>query len=210
MSTHTNDNPTIASNNMLVGLSGSIGAYYFANLLVALKAQIGASLRVIQTPSAVRMVNSDYIRITLGCDVWTDPYDQVAGIQVPHSQLPEWADVFVVMPATAHTLASAAHGYGDSLLSLAIMASPIPVGFVPNMGERMWNAPSTQRNVRQLREDGHLVLDQGGQDSSTVAYSAGTQSFFESAAANPQTIANFLIELLQHVRRSGSGSEEQS
>jgi phosphopantothenoylcysteine decarboxylase/phosphopantothenate--cysteine ligase len=145
---------------MLLGLSGSIGVHYFVDLLLfGLKETLAKEIRVIQTPSASRILDPRVVSARLGCDVWTDPWDQIAGVRVPHRELAEWADLFLVMPATAHTLASAAQGHTGTLLTLAILMSPRPVGFVPNMNMRMWQAPSTQRNVAQLRQDGHLVLD---------------------------------------------------
>jgi phosphopantothenoylcysteine decarboxylase/phosphopantothenate--cysteine ligase len=76
----------------------------------------------------------------------------------PHVSLPDWADLFLVLPASANIIGKAAHGIGDDLLSSAVVAATCPVAFVPSMNMQMWNKPAVQRNVRQLTEDGYHVF----------------------------------------------------
>ena len=63
------------------------------------------------------------------------------------------------MPATANTLAKAAHGIADNLLTATILAANCPVVFAPSMNATMWCKSTTQRNVTQLRADGHTVIE---------------------------------------------------
>lgn len=183
--------PRTVCDRMLLGLTGSIGIHYFVYLFVTLKAAVAREVRVIQTPNAARMFEPHLVSAMLGCDVWTDPYDRVADVRVPHVELAEWAGLFLVMPATANTIASAAQGHADTLLTLTVLASARPVGFVPSMSDQMWRAPSTQRNVAQVREDGHLVL---GQDSGQgMGFSVGSRSV--ESTQDSSAIQRFILEL---------------
>jgi phosphopantothenoylcysteine decarboxylase/phosphopantothenate--cysteine ligase len=78
---------------------------------------------------------------------------------VQHVRVGQQADLIVVAPATANTLAKAAHGLADDLLSTTLLASQAPVVFAPAMHTEMWENPATQANVRTLRERGYVVLD---------------------------------------------------
>lgn len=192
--------PDVLCDRMLVGLSGSIGVYSFVHLLLALKGMLAREVRIIQTPSAARMLDARLVGALIDCDVWTDPYDQIADVRIPHSELPDWAELFLIMPATANTIASAAQGQAGTLLTLAILASPRPVGFIPNMGDQMWRAPSTRRNVTQLREDGHLVLDQD--TGHATAHALGNHS--STVAPDAADIYQFIRELSATCSRTDS------
>lgn len=79
---------------------------------------------------------------------------------MPHIQLTRWAQLLLIMPASANTLGKAAHGLCDDLTSLCIISSRSPVVFVPSMNEVMWDKPAVQRNVQQLREvHGYHVIE---------------------------------------------------
>lgn len=196
--------PRPTCDRMLVGLSGSIGIYGFVSLLLALKGTLAKEFRVIQTPSAAEMLAPRIVSSMLDCDVWTEPGDQRAGVRVPHFELPEWSDLFVVMPTTANTLASVAHGHAGTLLTLAILTSSHPAGFVPNMNDQMWKAASTQRNVAQIRQDGHLVLEHGSGNSE--GYSLGERTL--ASATDPSAIHKFIVELKAlRANLGGQGSQ---
>lgn len=178
---------------MLVGMTGTIGIYDFLYFVEAFRGAVARELRIIQTPTAARMLEPRIVSTILGCDVWTDMWDERAGVRVPHAELPAWADVFVVIPATAHVLSSCARGDGDGLLPLSVLASERPVGFVPHMNPAMWRAGATRRNVALLREDGHLVLDPESGSETTVAMSAPGAP--PAPAPSPADIKAFVIEL---------------
>lgn len=75
--------------------------------------------------------------------------------KVPHIQLSRWADLFIIVPATANIVGKAANGIADDLLSTTILASPKPVIFVPVMNPAMWKNNAFQRNIQLLEHDGH-------------------------------------------------------
>ncbi|GAB3960493.1 hypothetical protein GCM10027614_82550 [Micromonospora vulcania] len=78
--------------------------------------------------------------------------------EVPHLALTAWADLVLVLPATANTLAKAALGIADNLVGTCVLAATAPVVLVPSMNAAMWQRPAVQRNVAQLRADGYGVV----------------------------------------------------
>jgi phosphopantothenoylcysteine synthetase/decarboxylase len=73
-----------------------------------------------------------------------------------HMELARWCDMFIVLPASADVLGQAANGLAPNLLATTVLASPRPVVFCPNLTAVMWSKRAVQRNVRTLREDGHV------------------------------------------------------
>lgn len=186
-------------------MTGTIGIYDFLYFVEAFRGGIAGEVRVIQTPTAAQMLEPRIVSTILDCDVWTDMWDDRAGVRVPHAELPAWADLFLVIPATASVLSAAARGDGSGLLPLAVLASPRPVGFVPHMNPTMWRAGATRRNVARLREDGHLVLDPERGAEETVAMSERDAP--PAPAPSPADIKGFIVEL---ARASGIAVAEDA
>jgi phosphopantothenoylcysteine decarboxylase/phosphopantothenate--cysteine ligase len=136
---------------VLLGVTGGIAAYkaaYLARSLVAL----GADVTAILTASATRFVGADTFSALTGkpahTSVWGAPGD------VLHVRLARDADLLVIAPATANTIAKLAHGLADDLLSAVALEFDGPVVCAPAMHEGMWNAPPTRHNVHELRARG--------------------------------------------------------
>jgi phosphopantothenoylcysteine decarboxylase/phosphopantothenate--cysteine ligase len=178
---------------MLVGITGTIGIYDYLYFVEAFRGTVARDLRVIQTPTAARMLDPRIVSTILRCEVWTDQWDDREGVKVPHAELPAWADMFVVLPATANLLSAVARGDAGGLLPLSVLASGRPVGFVPHMNPTMWRAPATRRNAAQLREDGHLVFDPETGGAEGRAMSDPDAPAFPSPS--PADIKGFLVEL---------------
>lgn len=135
---------------MVVGVTGSIAAYKAATLVSSL-VRGGARVDVILTASATRFVTAaTFAGLTPGA-VHVDLF---TGRGLPHVELAAGADLIVVAPATAHTLARMAHGIADDLLTLTLLGTRAPVLAAPAMEAEMWRHPATQRNAAQLRADG--------------------------------------------------------
>lgn len=178
---------------LLVGMTGTIGIYDYLYYVEAFRGTVARELRVIQTPTAARMIEPRIVSTILRCDVWTDQWDDVAGVKVPHAELPAWADMFIVMPATANVLSAVARGDASSLLPLSVLASPRPVGFVPHMNPLMWRKPAMRRNARQLVEDGHVVLDPETCGGEAQAMSDPDAPVFP--APGPEDVKRFLLQV---------------
>jgi phosphopantothenoylcysteine decarboxylase/phosphopantothenate--cysteine ligase len=90
--------------------------------------------------------------------VFVEHTDSTDEFEIPHIGLAEWADVVIVYPASANTLAKCAHGLADSLVANVVLATRCPVYFGPCMNELMYDNPVTQRNLKILEELGHHFL----------------------------------------------------
>jgi len=157
---------------LLLGVSGGIAAYK-ALELVRLATADGVAIRVIQTPASQRFVGAASFAALTGAPVLIDEFedDPLRGsfpgdplpAQCPatHLALTAAADVYVIAPATANTLAKLAQGLADNLLTSTALAAACPLIVAPAMNERMWRHPATQANVALLRERGVTVLEPG-------------------------------------------------
>jgi phosphopantothenoylcysteine decarboxylase/phosphopantothenate--cysteine ligase len=144
------------SREIVLGVSGGIAAYKAASLL-RLFTESGDHVTVVPTASALKFVGAATWEALSGRPVATDVFENVDSVQ--HVRVGQQADLIVVAPATANTLAKAAHGLADDLLSTTLLASRAPILFAPAMHTEMWENAATQANVRVLRERGCVVLD---------------------------------------------------
>ncbi|MCW2951010.1 MAG: phosphopantothenoylcysteine decarboxylase/phosphopantothenate/cysteine ligase [Conexibacter sp.] len=157
---------------LLLGVSGGIAAYK-ALELVRLATRAGHAVRVVQTPTSERFVGVASFEALTGAPVLTDEFqrDPARGAYpgdtppahepISHLALVANADVFLVAPASANTLAKLAHGLADNLLSSAALAARCPLVVAPAMNDAMWEHPATQANVATLRARGVRVVEPG-------------------------------------------------
>jgi len=140
---------------LVIGVSGGIAAYKTAALVSRL-VQAGAGVSVVMTESATRLVGPKTFEALSGRPVRTDMWGPGPP---PHIQLADTAELLCVAPATANLLAKAACGLADDLLSTLLLSFHGPVILAPAMNSHMWEKPSVERNVRQLRADGFHLVD---------------------------------------------------
>jgi phosphopantothenoylcysteine decarboxylase/phosphopantothenate--cysteine ligase len=141
---------------VVLGVSGGIAAYKACELL-RLFTESGHDVTVVPTESALEFVGAPTWAALSGKPVHTDVWSDVE--DVPHVRLGQTADLVVVAPATANTLAKAAHGLADDLLTNTLLTARCPVVFAPAMHTEMWEHPATVANVATLRERGALVVE---------------------------------------------------
>jgi phosphopantothenoylcysteine decarboxylase / phosphopantothenate---cysteine ligase len=141
---------------VVLGVSGGIAAYKACELL-RLFTESGHDVTVVPTASALEFVGAPTWAALSGKAVHTDVWAEVE--QVPHVRLGQTADLVVVAPATANTLARAALGLADDLLTNTLLTARCPVVFAPAMHTEMWEHPATIANVATLRERGALVIE---------------------------------------------------
>jgi phosphopantothenoylcysteine synthetase/decarboxylase len=146
--------PQIAE-RLLLCASGAIGVANLHEYLIALRPVTGRAA-VVMTRTARTLCSERAIRALTGHQVYTD--DAAGDLTVPHLQLAHWADVVVVLPASANVLGKAANGIADDLVSSILLARSTPAIFVPSMNPAMWANPAVRRNVERLRADGHDVV----------------------------------------------------
>ena len=153
------DQPSVqrfVGKRILLGVSGSIAAYKAVELLRALMRE-GAEVSVVMTDAATRFVTPLTFEVLSRRPVATGLF--AAHQEMLHLTLPDQADVFVVAPATANTLARLALGMGDDLLSAMALTASCPLIVAPAMDGGMWNHPTVQEHVAQLRARGVTVLE---------------------------------------------------
>jgi len=143
----------LAGKRILLGVTGSIAAYKAVELLRELTRR-GAEVRCAMTESATRFVAPLTFQSLSRRPVLTDLYAQDYEGQIAHIAAAGGADLFLVAPATAHTLAKFAHGLADDFLTNLFLAATCPVLLAPAMDAEMWRHPATQANVATLRQRG--------------------------------------------------------
>ena len=155
---------------LLLGVSGGIAAYKAVETArLAIKA--GHAVRVITTPTAERFVGRATFEAITGAPVLSDEFEPdpargaFPGEPVPtrapisHLALVERAEVLLIAPASANTIARLAGGLADNLLSTAALAAACPVAVAPAMNNRMYLHPATQRNLARLADRGVTIID---------------------------------------------------
>lgn len=174
---------------VLVGVTGGIAAYKACEL-VRLLVKAGHEVIPLVTPGAERFVTAKTFTALARRPLGEDPY--------PHL---ERADLLVVAPCTANTLAKLAHGLADSVLTEAALAHRGPVLVAPAMNPRMWSHPATQENVRILRDRGVALL--GPDEGETAEGEVGVGRMAEPEeifARAEQLLEGANDKLLQGVR----------
>jgi len=140
---------------VVVGISGGIAAYKAA-LAIRELVQAGHDVHVVPTASALRFIGRPTLEALSRNPVSDEVFDDVAAVR--HVALGQAADLIVVLPATANTLAKLATGLADDLLGTTVLASRAPLVLAPAMHTEMWEQPATQANVRTLTERGVTIV----------------------------------------------------
>jgi phosphopantothenoylcysteine decarboxylase / phosphopantothenate---cysteine ligase len=157
---------------LLIGVSGGIAAYK-ALETARLAVKAGHSVRVIQTPTSRRFVGKASFQGITGAPVLTNEFEDdpargsYPGEPLPerapisHLALVERADVYLIAPASANTIAKLAAGQADNLVTTAALAAACPVAVAPAMNNRMYLNAATQANLRTLTERGVTIIPPG-------------------------------------------------
>ena len=147
----------LTGKKILLGITGSIAAYKIP-LLVRLLKKDGADVRVVMTPSAKDFVTPLTLSTLSGNPVLSHGFDEQTGKWDSHVELGLWADLFVVAPASANTMAKMAYGMADNYLLTVCLSAKCPIMFAPAMDLDMYKHPATQHNIRTLIERGCIFV----------------------------------------------------
>ncbi len=145
----------LAGRRVLLAVSGGIAAYKAAELVRRLREE-GAAVRVVMTAHAQQFITATTLQALSAESVRSELFDSAAEQGMGHIELARWAEIILLAPATASTLARLAHGLADDLLTTLWLASPALKAVAPAMNQQMWRAAATQRNVQSLCADGVL------------------------------------------------------
>ena len=139
---------------ILLGITGGIAAYKIPALVRLIK-KAECEVEIILTDFAKNFVAPMTLETLSGHQVWTN---ENFDFHIPHIKLNDWAEIFVIAPCTANTLAKIAHGIADNLLTSAAVAAHCPVLIFPAMNEHMFENKATQENIKILSERGLKVI----------------------------------------------------
>lgn len=147
--------PLFHHKRIILGVTGSIACYKVADLASKLT-QAGATVDVILTEAAQRFVTPFTFQAVTGRPVYTDLWDERGHIR--HVELGEQANLMLIAPATAHTIAKLAHGLADNLLTVTALAARCPVLLAPAMDGGMFEHAATQANLQIVQARGVTLL----------------------------------------------------
>ena len=147
----------LVNKRVVVGVTGGIAAYKSAELVRRLK-EAGAEVRVVMTAAATRFITPLTLQALSGQPVHMQLLDAATENAMSHISLARWADVIVVAPASANSMAKVAQGLADDLLSTLCLASSAPLVLVPAMNHVMWSQSATQANRQVLESRGVRLL----------------------------------------------------
>ena len=143
--------------NILLGITGGIAAYKsasFARLLI----KSGYDVRVIMTASAQAFITPLTLQALTGNPVHIDLLDESAELGMGHIELAKWADLLIIAPATANTIAKLAMGIADDLLTTVCLATTAPILIAPAMNQQMWQHPSVKLNLQTLTDYDYEII----------------------------------------------------
>jgi len=170
--------------NIVLGICGSIAAYKSA-LLVRLLVKAGANVQVVMTPDATSFITPLTLSTLSKKPVLVEYAKPETGEWNNHVELGLWADLFLIAPASANTLAKMANGQSDNLLTAVYLSAKCPVYFAPAMDLDMWKHPATQQNIQQLQSYGNIMIPPVSGELASGLYGEGRM-------AEPEEIISFL------------------
>ncbi|MGE3713005.1 MAG: bifunctional phosphopantothenoylcysteine decarboxylase/phosphopantothenate synthase [Alphaproteobacteria bacterium] len=146
--------------SVLLIISGSIAAYKSLDLIRRLKER-GIELRCILTKGGAEFITPLSVASLSGSAVYGELFSLKDEVEMGHIRLSREADLVVVAPASADLIAKMAHGFAGDLASATLLASKKPLLVAPAMNTQMWQAPATQRNIKQITKDGATIIQPG-------------------------------------------------
>jgi phosphopantothenoylcysteine decarboxylase / phosphopantothenate---cysteine ligase len=153
----------LQNREIILGITGGIAAYKTAELVRQLTKK-GASVHVVMTKNAMEFVTPLTLQTVSGHEVTHEMFRLYTGGQIGHIALADIADQIVIVPATANVIGKVANGIGDDFLTTMIMATTVPVLFVPSMNTKMWESKIVQSNIEKLRENGFEFMEPASGD----------------------------------------------
>ena len=150
----------VAGKRILLGVTGGIAAYKAAYLLREFQ-KSGAEIRVIMTPSATRFIGTETFSSLSRHEVAVDVFNQETpgNNWTKHIHWGDWADIFVIAPCTANTLAKIVHGQSDNMLTSTVLAARCPILICPTMDGEMYESPAVTKNLQKTKELGFYILE---------------------------------------------------
>jgi len=147
----------LTNKNILLGVCGSIASYKSASL-TRLLIKAGANVKIVMTRDACNFITPLTLSTLSKNLVLTEYFDPKTGSWNNHVELGLWADILIIAPVTANTLAKFANGLCDNLLAAVYLSAKCPVYLAPAMDLDMWKHPATQKNIGSLLSNGNFMI----------------------------------------------------
>ena len=151
---------TLTNKRVLLGVSGSIAAYKSPDIVRRLQ-DLGAEVRVIVTDGGKEFVSERSLQTISKNKVHSNLWDKEAELAMGHIELAKWADIVIIAPASANTIAKLCHGRADDLLSTVIMATDAKVMVAPSMNQQMFASRAMKDNLKILIKRGIVIIEPG-------------------------------------------------
>ncbi|QQL49234.1 bifunctional phosphopantothenoylcysteine decarboxylase/phosphopantothenate--cysteine ligase CoaBC [Mucilaginibacter ginkgonis] len=174
---------------VLLGVCASIAAYKAA-LIVRSLIKEGAEVQVVMTPAAKEFITPLTLATLSKSPVPIDYFNKESGEWNNHVELGLWADIMLIAPASANTIAKLAGGICDNLLTAVYLSARCPVYFAPAMDLDMWAHPSTQQNIKTLQSAGNILIAPESGELASGLHGDGR-------LAEPEHIVSFLNEAVR-------------
>ena len=145
---------------IILGVSGSIAAYKSPDIVRRLQ-DLGAEVRVILTSGGKEFVSERSLQTVSKNKVHDNLWDSEAELSMGHIELAKWADVVIIAPASANTIAKLCHGKADDLLSTVILATSASVMVAPSMNQQMYASLAMKDNLALLQKRDVRIIDPG-------------------------------------------------
>lgn len=178
----------LRNKKILLGITGGIAAYKCAQL-VRLFIKAGAEVKVVMTPSATQFVTPETLSVLSKNPVVSEFFEKPTHEWNNHVHLAEWADLFVIAPATANTLAKFTSGVCDNMVMACYLSARSKVFIAPAMDLDMYKHPTTKENLKKLEGFGNIIIP-----AETGELASGLTG--EGRMAEPENIVSFIEKYL--------------
>lgn len=153
----------LKNKEIIVGVTGGIAAYKTAEFIRILTRR-GANVHVVMTKNAMEFVTPLTFQTLSGNPVIHEMFELFRGSKIGHIALSDIADLLVIVPATANIIGKIANGIADDFLTTMVMATTVPVFFVPSMNTKMWSSKMVQANLQKLSDAGYELMEPASGD----------------------------------------------
>ncbi len=193
----------LADKKIVLGVTGGISVYKMCTVVRLLK-KAGAHVRVMMTRSATEFVApltfSTLSQEEVVVSLWPNDKHSSTDLGVKHIDIGLWADVMLIAPATANTIAHLAHGYAEDVVSSTVLALRSPLILAPAMDIDMWENQATQENLATLRARGYFIIPPESGELASGLVGMGR-------LAEPEKIVAFVDDVIKKTPRDLSGKK---
>ena len=140
-------------------MTGAVSSVVMPSYVVQMRKILDCDIQVLMSKGALNFVTEYTMKLHSGNQVFTNSFQSIDDVLVPHIKLTNEADLLLVMPATANIISKVANGICDDIISTSILAAKVPVIFVPSMNANMWNSSILKQNIKVLLNHSYYFIN---------------------------------------------------